>query len=148
MKNYAGEVIPSTQSLIEEAEKICNQLTGGRKFAWHELYQEKAEKNNTTAWNRIKPITSCGLYVFYNAAGQAVYVGNSRDIPTRLRNLFLGKEHNVASLVYLILRDRHDAAHGDYMGERKDLPGWEQNREAMQEKMRNDWRIQFLPPVS
>lgn len=170
--NYAEEHIPEPHELIVQAEELSGNLERVRKHKFQDLFHEVERKGaieycrNTSIWGgeidyntwdkkvweelekeeseRRKMNEVKGLYIFYENS-KPIYVGISRAIIRRLKNHFLGRSHFEASLVYLILRDKHDNTRGLYQGERATLPQFLDERASMQAKMRADWDIRILP---
>ncbi len=151
-KNYADETIPTPAELVEEAKQHAEKIGELRKYSFSELFTEIENKGkteyhrNTSIWskeigenNDLK-----GLYIFYED-DKPIYVGISRCILKRLKNHFLGKVHNEATLVYLMLRDKHDQIHGVYTGVRLELKIFKEERESEQAKMRKNWKIAIIP---
>lgn len=171
-KNYADEAIPCPMELVKEVEVLAPKIDELRKYSFSELFietknvggaeyyrnnsiwQEKIGYNNWDK-NEFEELKKAegerrsknevkGLYILYDD-NKPVYVGISRSILKRLKNHFLGKMHNEATLLYLMLRDEHDQAHGLYTGKREDLPIFKEKRESKQEQMRINWKIAIIP---
>ncbi len=89
-----------------------------------------------------------GLYCFYEN-GRPIYFGNSRQVFTRLRQHFLGQDHNTASLVYLMARTfwerLPEEQRPEWKGERKDLPFFGKYRVEVQKHMIKNWEIAIEP---
>ncbi len=168
--NYAGENIPDPENLISNCTKIAKEVSQLPKYGFEELFNPRAVKirieynRNVSIWerlynnwakNELKEVDKVetlqgkknevkGIYIFYDD-DIPVYVGISRKILARLKNHFLGKTHFQATLVYLMLRDKHDKRGEEYMGKRDQLPIFIEERETLQEEMRENWKISIIP---
>ena len=170
MINYAKEVIPSRLDLIEKSNNLTKKALSLKPLGfrdmfkavdykgkienhrieefWKPLYnnRSKSEYLDGKIVQSLKPKNEVkGIYIFYEN-DQPIYVGISRKIIQRLRNHFSGQSHNEASLVYLILRNKHDNSEkGLYMGNRAELPEFKSERKSFQAKMINEWKVAILP---
>ncbi|MBL6448383.1 GIY-YIG nuclease family protein [Fulvivirga sp. 29W222] len=164
--NYAGETVPISNDLIAKCQAHVSGLSSKNKYKFEELFfpVKNEYHRNTSIWLSIynnwdkdeykeaeKPESEQrsknevkGLYIFYENH-KAIYVGISRKILRRLKNHFRGTTHNEASLVYLMLRDKHDKKHKLYKGNRSDLKLFEDEREMVQTEMLANWKIAIIP---
>lgn len=166
--NYYGEPIPHPNGLIDECLEIIEGINGLPKYRFNELFIGK-EFNNKVEYSRndaiwrsmynnwsktyydindrpdhLKKNEVKGIYIFYKD-DVPQYVGISRKVLTRLKNHFLGTSHFQATLVYLMLRDKHDRLNGIYKEERAKLPLFQAEREQVQSEMRDNWKISIKP---
>lgn len=174
-KNYADDVIPCPAELVKEAELLIQNIREITKYTFSELFTETENKGrneyyrNNSIWqkeieyntwdkNELKKLEKVqderkemnevkGLYIFYED-DKPVYVGISRLILKRLKHHFLGKVHNEATLVYLMLRHKHDRKGRIYDGLRSDLQIFKDERESKQEEMRKKWKIAIIPQTN
>jgi|GEM_PF-1572923 len=171
-KNYAEENIPAPLGLIEQVVAKYKNYNLKPQYSFYNLFNKVDLNGNTEyhrnneLWGKDIPFNTWnnkvweeeqkqetdqrkknevkGLYIFFEN-GEPIYVGISRTILRRLKNHFLGKTHNTASLVYLILRDKHDREKGLFLGERAELSLFNSEREPKQEEMRSKWSISIIP---
>ena len=170
--NYAGEIIPDPLELLQEIEQLTKSISELPQYGFLELFAEVERKGNVeyhrnnsiwqeriayNTWDknvseelekdegeRRKKNDVKGLYIFYED-NKPIYIGISRAILRRLKHHFLGKIHNEATLVYLMLRHKHDTILGLYTGERANLALFQNERMFLQNKIRTNWRIAIIP---
>ena len=121
-----------------------NNVIWGKKIKYNTWTSNALEEIDKPAEKRRKMNEVSGLYIFFEN-DTPIYTGISRAILRRLKNHFVGKSHFEASLVYLILRHKHDQERGIYIGERANLKLFNEERELLQKQMRNDWKIAIMP---
>lgn len=154
-KNYRGERIPKCNLLWEEFSEILFKLKQAKILAFKDFYNEKAkrvelcpiEKNFKSSDKVIKNNEIKGIYIFYEKYRKegGIYIGISQTILRRLRQHFLSKTHNHASLAFVIAQKRYEEENGlPYSGPRKDFP-FEKYRPKIQEEMKNEWKIKVIP---
>lgn len=155
--NYAKHQIPFVNDLLEKAKESLNLVSTSKKHQFDELflqqnsgeyyrndeifeklYNTKKNEKEDKKENEIR-----GVYVFHEQ-DKPVYVGVSRKILTRLKNHFIGKTHNQASLTYLMSREKYDKEHGLFMQTRNEFP-FEEYRHKHQNEMKENWRISIIP---
>jgi hypothetical protein len=167
VNNYSQEEIPDVGALIDRCKGHLKAAMALKKFAFNELFEFRNEEyhRNQGIWgewynnwssneydelkkdlaDQRKKNEVKGVYIFYEG-DKPVYAGISRKILRRLKNHFIGKSHNEASLVYLTLREEHeDAIEGLFRRTRSELPNFPTDREAKQQEMIQNWSIVVLP---
>ncbi len=171
-KNYAGEIIPDVSELLKEIAQLTKNLSSLKHYGFFDLFNQ-IEKNGVNeyyrkeelwrdeikyntwdknAWDELdkpegerrKMNEVKGLYIFYED-NKPIYIGISRSILKRLKSHFLGKIHNEATLAYIMIRHKHEGAHGFYNGERANLDLFKSDRTLLQKEMMTNWKIAIIP---
>jgi hypothetical protein len=84
-----------------------------------------------------------GLYILYDAS-YPIYVGISGKILNRIKQHFVSKTHNSASLAYLMSLSEYEKETNDkFSGERKYFP-FEKYRSDIQKQMREKFKISII----
>lgn len=156
--NYHEEKIPEFSEIIDSAKVKISEVTIGR-YRFFDFYKENGKEYTYDLRNLDSSINLDhdskkdfkGLYILSDE-GVVQYVGISKNVLLRLKQHFTSSSHYSASLVYLMALKEHERAvieSGDkeykYKGLRKELPNFDNFRKLQQEKMRNSWRISFIP---
>lgn len=155
MRNYNNEIIPNFNNLIRDFESIKKKINDVPVYKFSDFYKEtenkcltkKSDIENKSRFNSRRSSRSKnqneikGVYIFYNGKGKPVYAGISRTILRRIKQHFLGVEHNQASLAFLIARTEYGL---EYNGQRRHFP-FDIHRKKIQSEMKNNWGIKIIP---
>ena len=158
-KNYKKEKIPTDQDLNDILDlEIPDDVKRDFYFFYKEVSKGKFKKNterikseyffNSKLNNKIKSDNEIkGLYILFNDMNNPVYIGISQTIIRRLRQHFLGTEHNQSTLCYLMAREEHKDKDLGKNNQRKNFP-YIKYRDRIQKNMRDTWKIAIIPETN
>lgn len=154
--NYNKETIPALEEIRKGVQRILQDLPTSPKLQFSDFFCSR----NKEWWRNEKSIAAVdgtkkenlllekekftGIYLLSTETAHQ-YVGISGDVVSRIKQHFTGKQHTTASLAFLQATQQATIdrkLQNNYS--RCDVP-FEDYRENIQSKMREQWSIQILP---